>query len=88
MRAERIAQVAAPTRPVRGRKRELYRERCEDSDGNSYCVIVWQKFRGLDVTSYTLEDGSPVNYVDGCEFEIAATKTIITRCADPVEESQ
>ncbi|SEG59408.1 hypothetical protein [Bosea lathyri] len=87
MRAERVEHVQPASRPVRGRKRELYRERCEDSDGNIYCVIVWQMFRGLDVTSYTLEDGSPVKYIDGCEFEIVSTGKIISRCDEPDAEA-
>jgi len=86
MSVARAAQIEPPSGQVRGRKRELYRERCEDSDGNIYCVIVWQMFRGLDVTSYTLEDGSLVKYIDGCEFEIVSTGKIISRCDEPAPE--
>jgi hypothetical protein len=87
MRAERVAHIEPPSRQVRGRQRELYRERCEDSDGNIYSVIVWQMFRGLDATSYMLEDGSPVKYIDGCEFEIVSTGKIISRCDEPDAET-
>lgn len=86
MSAARVAQIDPSSRPLRGRKRELYRERCEDSDGKLYCVIVWQMFRGLDVTSYTLEDGTPVKYIDGCEFEIVSTGKVISRCDEPDRE--
>jgi hypothetical protein len=86
MSAARVAQLEPPSHHVRGRKRELYRERCNDRDGNIYCVIVWQMFRGLAVTSYTLADGSPVKYIDGCQFEIVSTGKIISRCDEPDPE--
>ncbi|AOO80736.1 hypothetical protein [Bosea vaviloviae] len=86
MSAARAAHIDRPSREVRGRKRELYRERCKDSDGNTYCVIVWQMFRGLAVTSYTLEDGTPAKYIDGCKFEIVSTGKVISRCDEPAPE--
>jgi hypothetical protein len=60
--------------------RELYREACEDDDGNRYTVVVWQPYPGLSLTDYTLEDGTPVKFIDGCQFEIASSGTTIYRC--------
>jgi hypothetical protein len=59
---------------------ELYREDCEDVDGNCYTVIVWRPVPGLSRTDYTLADGSPVKYVDERLFEIVETGTFMTRC--------
>ncbi|SEG10180.1 hypothetical protein [Bosea lathyri] len=67
--------------------RELYREHCQDEEGNPYVVIVWQERPGLGITTYTLEDGSPVTYEDGCDFQIVATGKFITRCEDPDAET-
>lgn len=60
---------------------ELYREACEDAEGSRYTVIVWRAVPGLFPTSYTLDDGSPVKFVDDREFEIIGTGTHITRRA-------
>lgn len=65
--------------PVR---RELYRERCKDEDGNRYTVIVWRETPGTNLTSYTLEDGTPVRYEDECYFLIEPTRKLLTRCDD------
>jgi hypothetical protein len=59
---------------------ELYREACEDAEGNRYTVIVWHPIPGLSLTEYTLDDGSQVKFVDDCLFQIVATGTFITRC--------
>lgn len=61
-------------------KRELYRERCKDEDGNRYNVIVWRDYPGTSLTSYTLEDGTPVHYEDECYFLIEPTRRLLTRC--------
>ncbi len=47
-------------------RRDLYRERCKDEDGNRYNVIVWRDYPGTSLTSYTLEDGTPVHGEDEC----------------------
>ncbi|RDJ20134.1 hypothetical protein DWF00_16625 [Bosea caraganae] len=60
--------------------RELYREQCEDAEGNRYTVIAWRPFPGLDLVEFTLDDGSPVKFVDDCLFQVAETGTFITRC--------
>lgn len=60
---------------------EIRREACEDAEGNPYTVIVWRPVAGLSLTDYTLDDGSPVKFVDDCVFEIERTGTFITRCA-------
>lgn len=62
-------------------KRELYRERCKDEAGNRYTVIVWRDFPGTSLTSYTLEDGTPVRYEDECYFATLTGK-MLTRCDD------
>lgn len=59
---------------------ELYREACEDEDGNPYIVIVWRTIPGMAGVMYTLEDGSEVKFLDDCWFEIVATGGLITRC--------
>ncbi|POR52376.1 hypothetical protein [Bosea psychrotolerans] len=58
--------------------REVYRERCQDEDGNRYTVIVLNDEIG--VTTYRLDDGSPVRSVDDCEFEVMATGKFLSRC--------
>jgi len=60
--------------------REVYRERCQDEDGNRYTVIVLND--GIGVTTYRLDDGSPVRFVDDCEFEVIATGRFLSRCED------
>ncbi|WP_066474034.1 hypothetical protein [Bosea sp. WAO] len=72
--SDKTANLTVPT-PL-----ELYRELCQDEDGNRYAVIVWLVFPNLNVTSYALEDGTPVTYLDECRFEIASTGTVVTRC--------
>ncbi len=66
--------ISAPT--------ELYRENCQDADGNRYCVIVWRLRPGTSLTTYTLDDHTPVNFVDDCQFELVPSGRIITRCHD------
>jgi hypothetical protein len=61
-------------------RHELYREACEDEDGNRYTVIVYRTHPGLCVTDYELEDGTPVRFVDDCLFEIETTGRTLTRC--------
>lgn len=63
--------------PVKG---EVYREICQDEDGNRYTVIVWRDLPG-SATSYTLDDGTPVHYEDGCVFALPSGK-MISRCED------
>ena len=61
-------------------KRALYTEQCRDEDGNRYAVVVWRDWPGLAVTSYTLEDGTPVRYEDECFFTIVPTGKVLNRC--------
>ncbi len=70
-----------PSLPLLRDPTELRREPCEDEDGNRYTVIVWRPYPELEVTEYTLEDGSPVSFVDDCLFEIERTGVFVTRCA-------
>lgn len=60
--------------------REIYRELCQDEDGNPYVVIVYRPFPHLSVTDYALEDGTPVRLIDDCVFEIESTGQTLTRC--------
>jgi hypothetical protein len=60
--------------------RELYREHCQDEDGNRYTVVVSRPYPDLGITHYELDDGTPVRFVDDCLFEIEATGTVLTRC--------
>ncbi|WP_156412234.1 hypothetical protein [Bosea sp. Root483D1] len=62
------------------RRRELYREPCQDEEGNRYTVIVYRPFPKLAVTKYELEDGTPVRFIDDCLFEIESTRLTLTRC--------
>ena len=75
----RKAILPARPRSIAAMPTELYREPCQDGDGNRYTVIVWRLYPGLSSTSYTLDTGALVNYVDGRSFEIARTGVIITR---------
>ncbi|WP_306224612.1 hypothetical protein [Bosea beijingensis] len=68
-----------PRRPQTAR-RELYREQCQDEDGNRFAVIVWQNKPGLSTVSYSLEDGTPLHYEDECFFATPGGK-MLTRCA-------
>lgn len=61
-------------------RREIYRELCQDQDGNRYTVIVWREMPG-SATSYTLDDGTPVHYEDECVFALPGG-TMISRCED------
>ncbi|KRE11637.1 hypothetical protein ASE66_24235 [Bosea sp. Root483D1] len=61
-------------------RRELYRELCQDEDGNRYTVIVYRPVPDLNVTRYELEDGTPVRFVDDCLFEMESTGRTLTRC--------
>ena len=66
--------------PPRNR-RELYREKCQDEDGNRFTVIVWQNKPGLSTVSYSLADGTPVHYEDECYFATPTGK-LLTRCPE------
>lgn len=66
-------------RPAQTR-RELYRELCQDEDGNRYTVMVYRSHADLSITNYELEDGTPVRFVDDCLFEIEPTGRTLTRC--------
>jgi hypothetical protein len=62
--------------------KELYRDPCEDDEGNHYTVIVWRPAPGLteySLDEYTLDDGTPVSFFDDCVFEIEGTGVRITR---------
>ncbi|SEM20583.1 hypothetical protein SAMN04515666_108164 [Bosea lupini] len=61
-------------------RRELYRELCQDEDGNSYTVLIYRTFPDLQITHYTLEDGTPVRLIDDCLFEIESTGRTLNRC--------
>ncbi|SEM20329.1 hypothetical protein SAMN04515666_108154 [Bosea lupini] len=61
-------------------RHELYRELCQDEDGNRYTVVVYRPLLQLSVTEYALEDGTPVRFIDDCLFEIEATGRTLTRC--------
>lgn len=76
-RAGHSAKVASVPVPI---PLELYREACQDEDGNRYTVIVSTPFPTLATTSYALEDGTPVRFVDDCLFEIVPTGKIVSRC--------
>jgi len=58
---------------------ELYRETCEDAEGNAYSLIVWRPLPGLNLVEYTLDDGRPVRFIDECRFEIMESGTLISR---------
>ena len=70
-------QGPADRQPQRNR-RELYREQCQDEQGNRFIVIVWQNKPGLSTVSYSLEDGTPVHYEDECYFA-TPTGVMLTR---------
>ena len=72
---------AGPARRPQTSRRELYRERCQDEDGNHFTVIVWQNKPGLSTVSYSLEDGTPAHYEDECYFATPNGK-LLTRCED------
>jgi len=75
-------QDAHPTnRRLQTIRRELYREQCQDEEGNRFVVIVWQNKPGLSTVSYSLEDGTPVHYEDECYFATPSGK-MFTRCED------
>lgn len=61
-------------------RRQLYRERCQDKDGNHYTVTVWRG-PGLVQTTYSLEGGTPVVFEDDCIFRLPSGK-LISRCED------
>lgn len=56
---------------------EIAREPCEDAEG-----IATPSSCGASITALTvtLDDGSPVTFVDDCLFEIEGTGSLITRC--------
>ncbi|MCV9937702.1 hypothetical protein OIU35_15210 [Boseaceae bacterium BT-24-1] len=60
--------------------REMYREACQDEDGNRYTVIVYRPFPRINLTRYALEDGTPVRFIDDCLFEIESTGQTLSRC--------
>jgi len=72
-----LTDTVASTLPSR---RELYREACQDEDGNRYTVVVYRPFPHLSITDYALEDGTPVRFIDDCLFEIESTGRVLTRC--------
>jgi hypothetical protein len=75
-RAE-LGEAVASELPTR---REIYREPCQDEDGNRYTVIVYRTHPDLSITDYALEDGTPVRFIDDCLFEIESTGRTLTRC--------
>lgn len=79
--AERLRRVHPDQMELQLAPVELYREQCEDADGNPYTVIVWRLIPGIGSVQYTLDDGSPVKFVDDCLFQVVETGTFITRCA-------
>lgn len=76
-KAATLSVAVSATLPSR---RELYREPCQDEDGNRYSVVVYRPFPHLSITEYALEDGTPVRFVDDCLFEIEPTGRTLTRC--------
>jgi hypothetical protein len=79
-----MVALRKPTEPARSRRperREIYRERCRDEYGNHYVVIVWRDWPGLPTTSYSLRDGTPVQYEDECFFRLPNGR-LISRCED------
>lgn len=70
-----------PRRRPQTTRRELYRENCQDDEGNRFTVIVWQNKPGLSTVSYSLEDGTPLHYEDECVFALPSGK-LISRCDD------
>lgn len=80
-----VGLISRDAEPVGARRlvpapKEMGRYPCEDANGGRYCVIVWRVYPSLSTTSYELEDGTPVTYVDDCRFEISLTGVVITRC--------
>ncbi|MBA4220909.1 MAG: hypothetical protein C0458_09305 [Methylobacterium sp.] len=61
-------------------RREVYREPCQDEDGNRYSVPVYCPFPHRSVTEDALEDGSPVRFIDNCLFDIESSGRTLTRC--------
>lgn len=74
------AEVSDAVATALPNRREIYRELCQDEDGNRYAVIVYRPFPHLSVTEYALEDGTPVRFIDDCLFEIESTGRTLTRC--------
>jgi len=70
-----------PPRRQQTSRRELYRDVCQDEDGNRFTLIVWQNKPGLSTVSFTLEDGTPLHYEDECYFSTPSGK-MLTRCED------
>lgn len=79
-----MVAVRKPLEPMARRRspvrREVYREVCLDDGGTRYTVIVWRELPG-SLTSYTLEDGTPVHYEEHCGFALPSGK-LISRCLD------
>lgn len=76
-----IQSPAAAPRQQSSTRRELYRERCQDDDGNRFVDIVWQNKPGLWTVSYSFEDGTPVHYEDECYCTMPSGK-MLTRCPE------
>ncbi|GAU86678.1 hypothetical protein BIWAKO_06626 [Bosea sp. BIWAKO-01] len=57
----------------------MSRVRCADDEGYLHTVIVWRLYPGIRGTSYTLDTGALVNYVDEQTFEIDHTAVLITK---------
>lgn len=70
-------KVVARATPIR---RELYRELCQDEDGNRHTFVVYRPFPDISVTRYQLEDGTPVRIVEDYLFEIEPTGRTLNRC--------
>lgn len=66
----------------------MIRQICRDDDGNRYTVVAWRPYPHRRSTSYTLDTGALVNYVDDHRFEIDRTGLIITRVPGQVEDAQ
>lgn len=77
-----VRSMTAPGRRsrIKADPTEIARYPCRVEGGNDCCVVVYRVYPGLDITSYKLEDGSPLNYIDDCRFEVASTGVTITRC--------
>lgn len=73
-------QAERPVRRFPPVRCELYRELCQDDDGNRYTVVVWRNLPGT-FTSYTLEDSTPLHFEDDCVFALPSGK-LISRCED------
>lgn len=74
---ERASETVASALPSR---REVYREPCQDEDGNRYSAPVYRPFPHRSVTEYALEDRSTVRFIDDGLFDIESSGRTLTRC--------